>query len=274
MRRKRMTLEDDLKPYRGSFVDGVGGYKVEIPLPAPLSRRARGADLVRRIRQIWYIRGEGGWKMPADRIGLLERLLGRWRGRRPQTDLESRRYWEERGGEGYEQEAFAAAWLEAARQTLKPVHARLVAEKVESVLEVGCGPGRNLTLLREFGIPRLLGLDFSGPQLEKAAGRGFPVGCASAKALPLRAASVDVVMTGQVLLHVPPPIGPAIAELVRAARRFVLLLEFDFPDAPLDSLPTANPHVFHHNYSAQVRRIAPKAERIDVGMGDVLLYRL
>ncbi len=269
-----MTLDEELRPFRGGFVDGVGGFKVEIPLPSALSRRARRADLVRRIRLIWYIRGEGGWKLPADRISLWERLLGRLRGRRPQTDLESRRYWEERGGEGYEQEAFSAEWMGAARRTLGPIHQRLAAEKIESVLEVGCGPGRNLTLLREFGLPRILGLDFSGPQLEKARGRGFSVGRASAKALPLRAGAVDVIMTGQVLLQVPPPIGPAIAEAVRAARRYVLLLEFDFPDAPLESLPTDNPHVFHHNFSGHLRAIAPKAERIDVGMSDVLLYRL
>ncbi len=269
-----MTLEDELKPFRGGFVDGVGGYKVEIPLSSSLSRRARGADLVRRIRQIWYIRGEGGWKMPADRVGLFERILGRFRGAKAQSDLESRRYWEERGGEGYEQEAFSADWMEAARKTLRPLHDRFAAENVESILEVGCGPGRNLALLREFGVPKVLGLDFSGPQLEKAAGRGFPVGRASAKALPLRAAAVDVVMTGQVLLHVPPPIAPAVAEILRASRRYVLLLEIDFPEAPPESRPTANPHVFEHNYSGHLRRIAPGAVRVDVGMNDVLLYRL
>src|SRR6185436_721547 len=116
-----MSLTDELKPYRGGFVDGVGGYKIDGPLPRLLAWRARRADQVGRIRQIWYSKGDGEWKLSADRIGLLERLLGRFRAGRPQTDAESRRYWEQRGGEGYGQEAFTSDWFEAGRKTLPPV---------------------------------------------------------------------------------------------------------------------------------------------------------
>src|SRR6185436_18689980 len=150
-----MSLNEELKPYRGGFVDGVGGYKVDRPLPRLLSWRARRADHVRRIRQIWYIKGEGDWKLSADTITLWERLFDRFRGDRPQSDEESKRYWEQRGGEGYDQEAFSKEWMDAARKTLGPVWERLSADGVKTVLEVGCGPGRNLTLLRELGTPHL-----------------------------------------------------------------------------------------------------------------------
>ena len=255
-----MSISDELKPYRGGYVDGVGGYKVDRPLPRLLSWRARRADHVRRVRQIWYIKGEGEWKLAADRIGLAERLLARFRSGRPQTDDESRRYWEERGGEGYEQEAFSREWMDAARKTLRAVWERLSAEQVRSVLEVGCGPGRNLTVLKELGVPSLLGLDFSFPQLKLARTRGFPAGHATAKVLPVRSKSVDAVLFGQVLIHVPPPIGPAIEEAVRAARRSVGLLEETDETAGPGSAATANPHCFRHDLIGHVLRVAPQAK--------------
>ena len=254
-----MDLQEELKSYRGGFVDGVGGYKVDRPLPRLLSWRARRADLVRRIRQIWYIKGDGDWKLRGDSIGLWERIAERFRGGRPQTDDESRRYWEQRGGEGYDQEAFAKDWMDAARKTLRPVWDKLSADGVTSVLEVGCGPGRNLTLLQEFGVPRLLGLDFSFPQLERSKARGFAVGHATAKVLPVRPKSVDAVLFGQVLIHVPPPIGPAIEEAVRVARRYVVLLEETDETAGPESVPTTNPHCFRHNLLGHMKRVAPQA---------------
>jgi SAM-dependent methyltransferase len=255
-----MSISEELKPYRGGFVDGVGGYKVDRPLPRLLSWRARRADQVRRIRQIWYIKGDGDWKLGADRIGLMERLLGRFRAGRPQDDAASRRYWEERGGEGYDQEAFSKEWMDAARGTLWPVWEQLSAGGVASLLEVGCGPGRNLMLLKELGVPKLLGLDFSFPQLERARGRGFSAGQASAKALPLRSKCVDAVLFGQVLIHVPPPIGPAIEEALRVARRYVVLLEETDETAGPGSAATANPHCFRHDLVGHVRQVAPQAK--------------
>jgi SAM-dependent methyltransferase len=254
-----MNISDELKPYRGGYVDGVGGYKVDRTLPRLLSWRARQADHIRRIRQIWYIKGEGDWKLATDPIGLIERLLGRLRAGRPQTDEESRRYWEERGGEGYEQEAFSREWMDAARKTLKAVWDRLSADHVRSVLEVGCGPGRNLTVLKELGVPSLLGLDFSLPQLKLCKARGFPVGHATAKVLPVRSKSVDAVLFGQVLIHVPPPVGPAIEEAVRASRRYVVLLEETDDTAGPGSAPTGNTHCFRHDLLGHVRRVAPRA---------------
>jgi SAM-dependent methyltransferase len=271
-----VDLERELEPFRGSYVEGVGGYKVERPLPGPLVRRARRADLVRRVRLVWYIRGPSGWKAEGDRVGLLERILGRLRGARPQTDEESRRYWEARGGEGYEREAFSAEWLEAARRTLGTLWERLSAEGVRSLLEVGCGPGRNLHLLRELGAPGLLGVDFSLSQLGKARERGFPVGQATARTLPVRDKSVDAVLFAQVLLHVPPPVAPALAEAVRAARRFVVLLENQHDDVGLESAATATPHCFRHNLVAHLGRVAPGAPIITLAAGDpgVRLVRL
>lgn len=271
-----MSLEDELRTFRGGLVEGVGGYRLDQPLPGSLSRRARRADLVRRIKHLWYIRSEAGWKAPADRISLIDRILGRLRGPRPQSDLESRRYWEERGGEGYDREAFSADWLGEARRTFRPLWDHLSAAGVRSLLEVGCGTGRNLTLLRELEVPRILGFDFSFSQLGKSKGRGFDVGQASAKALPARAKSVDAVMFAQVLIHVPPPIEPALSEALRVARRYVALLEQNHPDVGLESSRTGNPHCFRHNLVGNVRKLAPGAELIELGGPEpgIRLFRL
>jgi SAM-dependent methyltransferase len=260
-----MNLEEELRPYRGPLVEGVGGYKVERAIPPALSRRARREDLLRRIRQVWYIRAEGGWKLAADRIGLLDRVRGWLRGSRPQTDAESRDYWEARGGEGYEREAFSAAWLEPARRTLGIVADFLRREGAGSVLEVGCGPGRNLELLREGRGPAVWGIDFSLSQLRRARSRGFGVACATAKRLPVRTGAVDAVLFAQVLIHVPPPVAPALEEAVRVARRFVVLLEQSHDDAGPDSAPTETPHCFRHDLVGHMRRLAPGAELLDLG---------
>lgn len=260
----RMGLEDELKAYQGGLVEGVGGYKVDRPLPRALSRKARKADLVRRIREVWYIRGPQGWKCEGDRIGLLERLLGRFRGRRPQTDTESRQYWEARGGDGYDAEAFSAQWLDAARKTFGTLVPRLREEGVRTLVEVGCGTGRNLTVLREHGGFELRGLDFSFSQLRKSRSRDFAVGQATAKILPLRDKCVDAVMFAQVLIHVPPPIAPVLQEAVRVARRCVVLLENAHDGLGLESRATDNPHCFRHDLVAHVRKAAPAAHVIDV----------
>lgn len=271
-----MELEEELKPFRGGLVEGLGGYKIARPLPPGLSRKARKADLVRRIREIWYIRGPQGWKAEGDRISFLERLVGRFRGRRPQTDAESRAYWEARGGEGYDAEAFSEEWVSAARKTFSPIVPKLREEGIRSLVEVGCGTARNLTILHEHGGFDLRGLDFSFSQLQKSRGRGFAVGQATAKILPLRDKCVDAVMFAQVLIHVPPPIRPVIREAVRVARRCVVLLENPFGAAGLESQATDNPHCFRHDLTAHMREEAPDATLIELP-GDefpVRIFRL
>lgn len=93
------------------------------------------------------------------------------------------------------------------------------------VLEVGCGGGYNSELI-EFAFPDIhyAGLDISPAMIELARlhypGRTFEEG--SAYDLPQPAESVDIVLDGVALIHMP-GWQAAIAEYARVARRAVVL---------------------------------------------------
>lgn len=85
------------------------------------------------------------------------------------------------------------------------------------VAEVGCGPGRNVALLRARGF-RVIGIDRSLGQLRT---NGLPgVLQADMRQLPLRTGSADAIWCQAALLHVPRSAVPAVlAEFGRAVRR-------------------------------------------------------
>lgn len=84
------------------------------------------------------------------------------------------------------------------------------------VADVGCGPGRELALLRAHGF-RVIGLDLSFGQL--LAGDMACVAQADMRRLPLRTASVDAVWCRAALLHVPREhVVAVLVEFARAIR--------------------------------------------------------
>jgi SAM-dependent methyltransferase len=154
----------------------------------------------------------------------LRRVPGRWAGwKRRLVYGDPRHYWTLRGGEEYfrEQEGQAARtershWLAG----------RVASYQPESVLEVGCGYGKQLRSLRQLLDVPLTGVDFSPSQLARA--RAYLDGCdgvglvlASGTSLPFPDRSFDLVLTSAVILHNPPPAAEAIRrEVLRVARRF------------------------------------------------------
>lgn len=116
-----------------------------------------------------------------------------------------------------------AGWYERERHL--PYHRMLDDLEVElverygagkDVLEVGCGTG--LILGRAAAFARSArGIDLSGGMLAKAAARGLAVVQASATALPIATASVDVAYSFKVLAHIP-DIAGAMAEMARVVR--------------------------------------------------------
>ncbi|MGE3460157.1 MAG: class I SAM-dependent methyltransferase [Kofleriaceae bacterium] len=116
-----------------------------------------------------------------------------------------------------------AGWYERERHL--PYHRMLDDLEVElverygtnkDVLEVGCGTG--LILHRAVRFARsATGIDLSGGMLAKAAERGLHVVQASATALPIATASVDVACSFKVLAHIP-DIAGAMAEMARVVR--------------------------------------------------------
>lgn len=134
-----------------------------------------------------------------------------------------RAYWTLRGGGDY--------FAEQEGQPGRTVRSRWLADRVaayrpDSVLEIGCGYGKQLRALRERlpGVP-LVGVDFSPSQLDQA--RRYLHGCegvnlllADGAALPFADGSFDLVLTSAVILHNPPSVADRMRrEVVRVARR-------------------------------------------------------
>ena len=116
-----------------------------------------------------------------------------------------------------------AGWYERERHL--PYHRMLDDLEVElvarygtrkDVLEVGCGTG--LILERVAGFARTArGIDLSPGMLARAVARGLAVAQASATALPIATASVDVAYSFKVLAHVP-DLAAALREMARVVR--------------------------------------------------------
>lgn len=116
-----------------------------------------------------------------------------------------------------------AGWYEKERHL--PYHRMLDDLEVELVeryatgkdaLEVGCGTGLILHRVDRFA-KSAVGIDLSRGMLEKAAARDLAVAQASATALPIETASVDVAYSFKVLAHVP-DIAGALREMSRVVR--------------------------------------------------------
>jgi ubiquinone/menaquinone biosynthesis C-methylase UbiE len=84
------------------------------------------------------------------------------------------------------------------------------------ILEVGCGTGLILHRTARFA-RRAIGIDLSAGMLIKAQQRGLRVVQASATALPIATASVDVAYSFKVLAHIP-DIQGALREMARVVR--------------------------------------------------------
>lgn len=107
----------------------------------------------------------------------------------------------------------AAAWPDLADH-VSVLTASLPAGGV--VADVGCGPGRDIALLRGAGF-RVIGIDMSLGQLRTSSLTG--VVQADMRKLPLGGGSVDGIWCHAALLHIPRTVVPAVlAEFARAAR--------------------------------------------------------
>jgi SAM-dependent methyltransferase len=154
----------------------------------------------------------------------LRRSLGRWPGlKRRLVYADPRDYWTLRGGRDY--------FLEQEGQPLRTERARWMAERIaayrpRSILEVGCGYGKQVRALRERLDVPIVGIDFSPTQLGMA--RQYVRGLenvslvlGSGARLPFEDGAFDLVLTSAVILHNPPTTAEAIrSEVLRVAGRW------------------------------------------------------
>lgn len=103
--------------------------------------------------------------------------------------------------------------------------------KPNTVLEMGCGFGRNLKFLMEnlSYQPKLVGFDISESMIRKAkegVNDKVLLGCGDSTSLPFHDQSYDLVFTHATLMHVPEEhIRKAIQELKRVAKKYLILVE-------------------------------------------------
>jgi SAM-dependent methyltransferase len=116
----------------------------------------------------------------------------------------------------------AGSWWNAA---MRDIAGQLLADvrlpATGTLIDVGCGSGQTLTWFTEmFGAWRTLGCDISGDAVQAARRLGFEIAQASALALPYPTASADVVISLDVLQHVPLDGGDltALGEMRRVLR--------------------------------------------------------
>jgi SAM-dependent methyltransferase len=181
----------------------------------------RLATLPARAWTAWRARGAAYlWhktlrRLPGLPVAMRRRLLY----------AEPRAYWTHRGGSEY--------YLEQEGQPGRSRRSSWMAEQIArcapgSVLEVGCGYGKQLRALREHLDVPLYGLDFSASQLDLARGYlqgldGITLIRGDGAALPFPDHSIDLVLTSAVILHNPPEVAEAMRrEIVRVARRWAV----------------------------------------------------
>ncbi|MBK7977618.1 MAG: class I SAM-dependent methyltransferase [Deltaproteobacteria bacterium] len=106
------------------------------------------------------------------------------------------------------------------------------------ILDVGCGDGFHLDLLREYGRPtwRLMGVDPSSLAVEAARRRGLDVRLARVEEIPVPDGGVDLVLLIQTIEHLAEP-GAALVAIRRAlapgGRLVVVTDNTDSPDFTL-----------------------------------------
>lgn len=135
-----------------------------------------------------------------------------------------REYWTLRGGTDY--------FREQEGQIARTARALWIAERIkrlgpESILEVGCGYGKQLRALRQRLDVPIVGIDFSPTQLAAArdylADSAIELVLGSGAALPFADKSFDLVLTSAVILHNRPEVAERIRrEIVRVARRWAV----------------------------------------------------
>lgn len=154
----------------------------------------------------------------------MRRALGRWPElKRRLVYADPRNYWTLRGGSDYFREQEGQAGRTERSEWLAE---RIARYRPSSILEVGCGYGKQLLALRHRLDVPLVGVDFSPSQLAFARvyladWDSFELLLASGASLPFADGAFDMVLTSAVILHNPPPLAERIrSEVVRVARRF------------------------------------------------------
>ncbi len=154
-------------------------------------------------------------------------------------------------------------WLWQTIKTLKP----------DSILEAGCGFGRNLKFLIDNNISanRLTGVDVSLTLLAQAKlPKSIQLIRANVLHLPFSAKSFDLVFTHGLLMHLPPRQLPkALSELTRVSKKHLILIE------EIRSRPRQlNYFTWAHDYDKMIKALPVKVVIKKPGQHSLVWYLL
>lgn len=99
--------------------------------------------------------------------------------------------------------------------------------KSASILEVGCGTGNQLQLLKALGFTNLTGIEINVFAANKARERGFDVQVGTLLEMPYGDKQFDLVISCGVISHIDPDrLDDAIKEVSRVARKHIFVTEY------------------------------------------------
>ena len=162
-------------------------------------------------------------------------------------------YWEERSGSYVHEYRLGERGLHDQDKMNPLLISSLEEIKPSSLLEIGCGFGRNLKLIAEnFPKCKLSGTDISAGMIDNARkflGEKAALKVMKANALEFPEKSFDAVLSSVVLVHVPKrDIKKTLSEIARVAKKRIILLEPDIGRVTLADQMIKSKHITLHNY--------------------------
>lgn len=126
-----------------------------------------------------------------------------------------------------------AHWWPMLGQSRCAVDERMLSSvhREANVLEVGCGVGNQLAVLRRLGLHRVCGADINAVALSRCWARGFPAVQSPADKLIFPDGAFDLVYTSALLIHIAPGALAAVQrEIARVSRRWIYGYEYYAPE--------------------------------------------
>jgi 2-polyprenyl-3-methyl-5-hydroxy-6-metoxy-1,4-benzoquinol methylase len=241
----------ELDKHKDTFVEQYNAHKLKPGVSGAVLSQARRLDIVRNYYGLQYYSPDGKWSRAKWQPSAAERwfffkhrLLSRLFGKsHVYSESDQRTLWKIRGGENYSFESETSESREFARRFFGELFKAIALPKDASIIELGCGSGRNLLILKEMGYTNLKGVDFSETQVAFCRDLGLDVSLMDISALGYPDRSFDLVFTNSVLLHVPPSrIEKVMRETVRVAKNIVALRENTSDEEEFSG------HVYKYNY--------------------------
>jgi len=260
----RDELITQIDKYTDTFVEGYSAYKIKSGLPSSVLAEAKKLDLIRDYHGLLYFNADNTWAKPRRKPSfdewlfftkhkILKMILG---DKHIYTEADQKKLWEIRGGENYGFESETQESKQFAQKFFRELFQLKQLAKDAAILELGCGSGRNMMVLKDLGYTNILGVDFSETQIKYCHGLGLNVRRMDITNLDFNDSSFEFVFTNSVLLHVPPQsIEKTIREAVRVTRGFVGFREHSY------DLDNYKGHVYKRNYENLINGLGFKVEK-------------